>query len=615
MYPSYFARHVPATPASAPRTPKPSATLSARAFGPGLSAAECGCATSFTIESLDSYGERRRGGGDIVVARLVISDEVKVQAYGIDNTDGTYTCTYVAESVDRRQKLHVTVNGIPVAGSPFRPELTAGPVCAQMSTATGTCLYDSIAGKRTTFTVQARDCFGNPRRVGGDRFNMVVHGVAPNSAEYKESFRIFKLLVDDVADNGDGTYSISWQADLPGSYDLDVTCDRTPLKGSPFRCYLASSFVRPPLALGATLVQATEKSARAPGGKGLAKPRQTAPPLPAERPACVMVDGQLLVLSTALSMPGAAGRWPSVHACQFEPQYMHEDAYLAAKPPPCRWRSCLLPSHKLDAKHTLVGGDAALYVISQNGGATSPVDAIACTEVVGGGAWCPPQFLVPLRCAGPSPEAVEGFCAAYTPPIAAMRRPAPPPPEPEPVYEADPDDEDYVPPPPPPKGKPKKAAEAEEAAQGEAAPATMALGPCLWMLGGSSMGPASVACLLDIYSVEDERWLGNPFAHEEEALQPPAVTNGASCVVRPLAGQPADSPISLYLFGGRHHDGTLSDELWRLDPAALAWSLVKGDGDPCPARESCSLTHVLSRYLFVHGGLSVEGRSSRDSRT
>ena len=62
-YPAYL-RGVPPTPASAPRTPMPSATSGAAAYGPGLEHAEIGCAATFTVEALDPYGEQRRQGGD-----------------------------------------------------------------------------------------------------------------------------------------------------------------------------------------------------------------------------------------------------------------------------------------------------------------------------------------------------------------------------------------------------------------------------------------------------------------------------------------------------------------------------------------------------------------------
>jgi len=308
------------------------------------------------------------------------------------------------------------------------------------------------------------------------------------------------------------------------------------------------------------------------------------------------------VLSTALSMPGAANRWPSVHACQFQAQYAAEDAYLSAAPPPCRWRSCLLPSHKLDAKHTLVGGDASLYVFSQGGGERSAIDSVACTEVVGGGAWRPPQTFVPLRCAGRTPTAVEGFVAVYTHPIAGMRLPVPPPPD-SPIAEyagggdgedEDEDEDDRPPPPPPPKKEEKEGEEGEDAE-----PTTMNLGSCVWLLGGTS--PIGTLCTLDMYSIEEERWLGDPFQHEEDAAVPPAVNNPAACVL-----PAADGAQAIFLFGGKRQDGALSDELWCFEPQSLAWSHVAGAGEPPAARELATITRVLTRYLFVHGGMGYE---------
>ena len=86
MYPAYL-RGVPPTPASVPRTPLPAATSGAKAYGPGLVAAEVGCAATFTVETLDPYDERRRSGGDVVVARLMVGSEVTVEAFSADNQE------------------------------------------------------------------------------------------------------------------------------------------------------------------------------------------------------------------------------------------------------------------------------------------------------------------------------------------------------------------------------------------------------------------------------------------------------------------------------------------------------------------------------------------------
>jgi len=101
--------------------------------------------------------------------------------------------------------------------------------------------------------------------------------------------------------------------------------------------------------------------------------------------------------------------------------------------------------------------------------------------------------------------------------------------------------------------------------------------------------------------VEDERWLGDPFAYEEDAQLPPSTCHGAACVV-PFP----DGSELLYSFGGRRQsDGTLSDELWCLDPRELRWHEVETDAKPA-ARELHSITRVLTRYLFVHGGRGVD---------
>ena len=598
MYPAYL-RGVPPTPASAPRTPVPSSTSSARAHGAGLERAEIGCAATFTVEALDPYGERRNLGGDVVVARLMVGSDVTVEAFSLDNTDGTFTCTYVPKSVDTRQKLAVTVNGIPVRGSPFRPSLTAGPVAAKACTAAGERLYDSVAGEETTLIVQARDCFGNPRRAGGDQLKLTVRAVQPNRVEYVDVFRTFEF-VKDAVDLGDGTYALTWQADIPGGYDLHVTLDRSPIMGSPFRCYLSSAFVRPPIELSASLMEYTEKAAKTRDGR-VAKSRETAVPAASEAPAATMVDGQLIALSTALSTPKAAHRWPSAHTCQFKCQYKSENVYIAQPVPPCRWRSCLLPSHSLGAKHTLVGGPSSVYVLTQSHGAAEPIDEVACCEVIGGGAWRPPQTFVQLRVGGPSPQAVSGFCALYTPPIHGVRPPlSSPPAVAEPPRDDDDEDEDE----PPPKPPPAEEGEGEDAEQ--EGDRLLSLPPCVWLLGGCR--PDGMHATIDIYNVEEERWMGDPLEFEAGgAGSAPAVANAMACAV------PApDHNTHLYRFGGRSQNTGLCSDMWIFDVRAMAWAKMEGDGMPPDPRESGTMTRVLTRFLFVYGGVGADAQPMAD---
>ena len=122
-------------------------------------------------------------------------------------------------------------------------------------------------------------------------------------------FRTFELVCVS-SDLGDGTYALTWSADIPGGYDLHVTHDRTPILGSPFHCHLSSAFVRPPLEVAPSLVPYAETNAKTAQGKP-AKSRDTAVPAPSEAPAAAG-RRPIVCLSTALSTPTAAW-WPSVH--------------------------------------------------------------------------------------------------------------------------------------------------------------------------------------------------------------------------------------------------------------------------------------------------------------
>ena len=269
---------------------------------------------------------------------------------------------------------------------------------------------------------------------------------------------------------------------------------------------------------------------------------------------------------------------PSMDVCTFAPAPLHSMLIATA-----------VVSEWWQARHTLVGGSSSLYIISQAGGAHSHIDSVAVAEVAGGGAWRPPQSFIGLRCAGPCPIAVDGFCAVYTRPVAGMRLPA-----------------GATPPPPPPKSASDEEDEGEPPAEDTEEPSEFYfdVGPCLWIIGGTAAN--GMHATLDYFSIEEERWMGDPFANEADAILPTPVTNGAACVM------PGTDTELVYFFGGKNKEGALSDELWMLDLRRLMWVLIESGGEAPAPRECHTMTRVLTRYLLLFGGIGAEGTPCLD---
>jgi len=93
------------------------------------------------------------------------------------------------------------------------------PTSAPDSRASGTGLEGSIAGNTASFTIQARDIYGNMRTSGGDNFKIVLEG--PTT----EMGRVFDL--------GDGTYSVFYVSTVSGTYNLNITLNGQHIFGSP----------------------------------------------------------------------------------------------------------------------------------------------------------------------------------------------------------------------------------------------------------------------------------------------------------------------------------------------------------------------------------------------
>lgn len=161
--------------------------------------------------------------------------------------------------------LAVTLEGGHIGGSPFPLRVLAGRASAGASelvgsddgSALGRVVSSALAGRRTFFTALLRDEYGNRVLHGGHRvavrFDVRVgtlsEGVDPSSAR----------VACEVADNGDGSYTVAYTAPCAASYDATVTLDGAVVGGEPVHCLVLAA---PTLARAATI------AVRSGGGRG-----------------------------------------------------------------------------------------------------------------------------------------------------------------------------------------------------------------------------------------------------------------------------------------------------------------------------------------------------------
>ena len=110
----------------------------------------------------------------------------------------------------------------PTTSLPVPP--TAEATAASGSRCEGAALAASIVRTNNLFTIIACDAAGVRRPTGGDEFEVRIHAGG------------VKLRCG-VTDNGDGSYTVSYNPELSGEYSIDVTLSGEHLPGSPYTCY------------------------------------------------------------------------------------------------------------------------------------------------------------------------------------------------------------------------------------------------------------------------------------------------------------------------------------------------------------------------------------------
>lgn len=152
------------------------------AAGNGLAGGIAGVASIISVRCRDERNEPRTHGGDVVLVTIAAQGGPTIDAHVIDNTDGTYTCSYLPVYASPFCKVSVTVNGTHLIGSPFDASVRPGPTEARATEVFGPGLYDGVAGRPNHFTIQTKDTYGNRCSEPGDKFCVLVrplHSLIP----------------------------------------------------------------------------------------------------------------------------------------------------------------------------------------------------------------------------------------------------------------------------------------------------------------------------------------------------------------------------------------------------------------------------------------------------
>ena len=131
---------------------------------------ESGHAKAITIRLKDSKGKPLKAGGDTVVVAVTGANRAQPRVTDVKN--GSYTASYTP-TVAGTDRLSITLNGVPVAGSPFTVEVTPGPADVNRSTAK---VPEGRAGRPTKVLVEVFDANGNPVLDDDTTIDVTVQG-------------------------------------------------------------------------------------------------------------------------------------------------------------------------------------------------------------------------------------------------------------------------------------------------------------------------------------------------------------------------------------------------------------------------------------------------------
>ena len=209
----YRAEHIVGSPHQIVVVPGAADYPYTTAYGAGLETLFAGIDAIFTIQSRDAKGNNKTLGGDVFDVHVTGPDKLTVTPSVVtENTNAFLSQLQVVHTPLTIGGTHIYCGlGSASACSPFSVVVAPGPTSHETTVATGSGLSNAVAGVVSSFSIQAKDTYGNNRLVGGDAFDIkLVHKVSGTS---------FSAIVDD---NEDGTYDVTYTVLEAGSYTVEA---------------------------------------------------------------------------------------------------------------------------------------------------------------------------------------------------------------------------------------------------------------------------------------------------------------------------------------------------------------------------------------------------------
>lgn len=374
-----------------------SAGRQCQVVGPGLEGGVCGVASVIQIRCRTSGDAPVTMGGDIVNVSITPVGGNTTHAHVIDNTDGSYTATYLPTIASPNCKVLIQINGTHVVGSPFSAQVTPGPTNALVSSVYGRGLYDGVAGQPCTFTIMTKDTYRNRCTLPGDQFSVTVKPIHSLLPELQTFLRKYELKPQ-LEDNEDGTHSVTFTPEYAGFYMVDVTLGSQPVGDAPFMVCVSNPYVAFPSILKFTPLVGDATHAPPEGAS-----------CPPARDMVQVLDRVLVLKSESLERTGGRPQREYLHAYKLKSvmargNEMWRRALIRSQlpsvaPPPYR-RVCLaLPTKILALCHADTDGDQTQITEARTLEVSDPdADPIAGWTL--------------LQLEGKAPKALDGYAAA-----------------------------------------------------------------------------------------------------------------------------------------------------------------------------------------------------------